>query len=142
MGIKNVFNGNKKTLKQLQKKVNEVEKFALIMEDKTDDELQDMTRQFKERLANGESLDSIEAEAFATVREAAKRIRGEYPYPVQIMGAHVLHHGDVAEMCTGEGKTLTGTMPVYLNALEGKGVHVITVNEYLSERDAQQMGEI
>ena len=142
MGIKNVFNGNKKTLKQLQKKVNEVEKFALIMEDKTDDELQDMTRQFKERLANGESLESIEAEAFATVREAAKRIRGEYPYPVQIMGAHVLHHGDVAEMCTGEGKTLTGTMPVYLNALEGKGVHVITVNEYLSERDAQQMGEI
>lgn len=142
MGVKNVFYGNKKTLKKLQKKANEVEKFASVMEDKSDEELQDMTRQFKERLAKGESLDSIEAEAFATVREAARRIRGEYPYPVQIMGAHVLHHGDVAEMQTGEGKTLTGTMPVYLNALEGKGVHVITVNEYLSQRDAQQMGEI
>lgn len=142
MGVKNLFSGNKKNQKKLQKKAKEVEAFASTMENKTDDELKDMTRQFRERLAKGESLDSMLAETFAVVREAARRVRGEYPYPVQIMGAYVLHNGDVAEMKTGEGKTLTATMAVYANALTGKGVHVVTVNEYLSHRDAQQMGLI
>ncbi|OIB50677.1 preprotein translocase subunit SecA [Streptococcus pneumoniae] len=100
------------------------------------------TVEFKERYQNGESLDSLLYEAFAVVREGAKRVLGLFPYKVQVMGGIVLHHGDVPEMRTGEGKTLTATMPVYLNALSGKGVHVVTVNEYLSERDATEMGEL
>ena len=105
-------------------------------------ELKNKTQEFKERLAQGESLDDLLPEAFAVVREAAKRVLGLFPYKVQVMGGIVLHHGDVPEMRTGEGKTLTATMPVYLNALSGKGVHVVTVNEYLTERDATEMGEL
>jgi len=108
----------------------------------TDEELQAKTVEFKERYANGETLDQLLYEAFAVVREGAKRVLGLFPYKVQVMGGIVLHHGDVPEMRTGEGKTLTATMPVYLNALSGKGVHVVTVNEYLSERDATEMGEL
>ena len=108
----------------------------------SDDELRAKTQYFKDRLAKGETLDDIKIEAFAVAREAAKRTLNEFPYKVQIMGSLVLHDGDVAEMKTGEGKTLTATMAVYLNALTGKGVHVITVNEYLSERDANWMGQI
>ncbi|WP_314482123.1 preprotein translocase subunit SecA, partial [Streptococcus cristatus] len=108
----------------------------------TDEELQAKTVEFKERYANGETLDQLLFEAFAVVREGAKRVLGLFPYKVQIMGGIVLHHGDVPEMRTGEGKTLTATMPVYLNALSGQGVHVVTVNEYLSERDATEMGEL
>ncbi|CIV90997.1 preprotein translocase subunit SecA [Streptococcus pneumoniae] len=108
----------------------------------TDDQLKAKTVEFKERYQNGESLDSLLYEAFAVVREGAKRVLGLFPYKVQVMGGIVLHHGDVPEMRTGEGKTLTATMPVYLNALSGKGVHVVTVNEYLSERDATEMGEL
>ena len=96
----------------------------------------------KQRYQDGESLDDLLYEAFAVVREAAKRVLGLFPYKVQVMGGIVLHHGDVPEMRTGEGKTLTATMPVYLNALSGKGVHVVTVNEYLTERDATEMGEL
>ena len=109
---------------------------------KSDEELKAMTPALKERLANGETLDDIYVDAFATAREAARRVIGEFPYPVQLMGATVMQGGDIAEMKTGEGKTLTSVMAVYLNALEGKGVHVVTVNEYLSERDANWMGQI
>ena len=108
----------------------------------TDDSLQNKTKEFKERLENGETLNDIKFEAYAVAREAAKRVIGEFPYKVQIMGALVLNEGDVAEMRTGEGKTLTATMAVYLNALSGDGVHIITVNEYLAKRDAEWMGKI
>ena len=108
----------------------------------SDEQLREKTVEFKDRLAKGETLDDIKVEAFAVAREAARRTIGEFPYKVQIIGSLVLHAGDVAEMKTGEGKTLTATMAVYLNALAGKGVHVVTVNEYLSERDANWMGQI
>ena len=108
----------------------------------SDDELKAKTVEFKQRYQDGESLDDLLYEAFAVVREGAKRVLGLFPYKVQVMGGIVLHHGDVPEMRTGEGKTLTATMPVYLNALSGKGVHVVTVNEYLTERDATEMGEL
>ena len=119
-----------------------VEALAEEMKALSDEELRAKTPYFKERLKNGETLDDIKIEAFAVAREAARRTLNEYPYEVQIMGSLVLHDGDVAEMKTGEGKTLTATMAVYLNALAGNGVHVITVNEYLSERDANWMGQI
>ncbi len=112
------------------------------MKSLSDDELRAKTDYFKEQLRNGKKLDDIKVEAFAVAREAARRTIGEFPYKVQIIGSLALHAGDVAEMKTGEGKTLTATMAVYLNALAGKGVHVVTVNEYLSERDANWMGQI
>ena len=112
------------------------------MKSLSDDELRAKTDYFKEQLRNGKKLDDIKVEAFAVAREAARRTIGEFPYKVQIIGSIALHAGDVAEMKTSEGKTLTATMAVYLNALAGKGVHVVTVNEYLSERDANWMGQI
>lgn len=119
---------------------------VIALEDKmkamSDEQLREKTVEFKDRLAKGETLDDIKVEAFAVAKEAARRTIGEFPYKVQIIGSLVLHAGDVAEMKTGEGKTLTATMAVYLNALAGKGVHVVTVNEYLSERDANWMGQI
>ena len=128
------------------KKYGKIADKVLALEDQmkalSDDELKAKTPYFKDRLAKGETLDDIKIEAFAVAREAARRTLNEFPYKVQIMGSLVLHDGDVAEMKTGEGKTLTATMAVYLNALAGKGVHVITVNEYLSERDANWMGQI
>ena len=108
----------------------------------SDEQLQAKTSEFKERLEKGETLDDILPEAFATAREGAKRVLGLFPFRVQIIGGITLHEGNIAEMKTGEGKTLTATMPVYLNALAGKGVHVVTVNEYLSQRDATEMGEL
>ena len=108
----------------------------------SDDELRDNTRKFKERLANGETLDDLLPEAFATVREAARRVLNMEHYPVQLIGGIVLHQGRIAEMRTGEGKTLVSTLPAYLNALEGKGVHVVTVNDYLAKRDAEWMGQV
>lgn len=108
----------------------------------SDQELRNKTAEFKSRLQNGESLDQLLPEAFAVVREACWRVRAEKPYPVQVIGAGIIHGGDLAEMETGSGKTLTSTMPVYLNALEGKGVHVVTVNEYLARRDAVSMGQV
>ncbi|BDR57943.1 preprotein translocase subunit SecA [Xylocopilactobacillus apicola] len=108
----------------------------------SDDELKSKTEEFKERYQKGETLDQLLPEAFATVREGARRVLGLFPFRVQIIGGISLHEGNISEMKTGEGKTLTATMPVYLNALSGKGVHVVTVNEYLSERDATEMGEL
>ncbi len=137
-----LFNSNKKDIAQLEKKVAPIEALAEVMKKKTDEELQAMTPYLKDKLANGATLDDILPEAYATVREAANRKIHEYAYHVQLMGAVVLHQGDIAEMRTGEGKTLTSIFPVYLNALSGKGVHVITVNDYLAERDSQWMGQI
>lgn len=108
----------------------------------TDEQLQAKTAEFKSRYQKGETLDQLLPEAFAVVREAAKRVLGLYPYHVQLMGGIVLHDGNIPEMRTGEGKTLTATMPVYLNALTGEGVHVVTVNEYLATRDSTEMGEL
>ena len=142
MKLFEIFDKSKQELKNAQKIADKVDLLADEYSKLTDDELKNKTVLFKERLAKGETLDDIEVEAFATVREAAKRTIGQYPYKVQIMGAHVLHGGNVSEQATGSGKTLTATMPTYLNALSGKGVHVITVNEYLSERDAEWMGQI
>ena len=112
------------------------------MEALTDEQLKAKTPQFKERLAKGETLDDLLPEAFATVREAAKRVIGLRPYDVQLLGGIVLHQGKIAEMRTGEGKTLVAVLPSYLNALTGKGVHVVTVNDYLAKRDRQWMGPI
>ena len=108
----------------------------------TDAELQAKTPEFKERLANGETLDDILPEAFAAVREAADRVLGMRPYPVQLVGGIVLHQGRIAEMKTGEGKTLVATLPAYLNALTGEGVHIVTVNDYLAKRDSEWMGKV
>lgn len=140
--LSNLLNFDKKRLNEIKKVATKVDSYAKAMSDKSDDELKQQTPLFKERLKNGETLDDILPEAFATVREAARRVIGEYPYFVQIMGGIVLHDGDIAEMKTGEGKTLTSIMPVYLNALSGDGVHIVTVNEYLAERDSKWMGQI
>ena len=133
---------NDKQLKKLRKIADKVDALADIYAAKTDEELRACTDIFKSRLADGETLDDILPEAFATVREAATRALGLRPYYVQIIGGIVLHQGRIAEMSTGEGKTLVSTMPVYLNALTGKGVHVVTVNEYLASRDATWMGKV
>ena len=140
--INKLFDSTKRDVKMLEKKIAPILQLADSMADLSDEQLKNKTEQFKERLNNGETLDDIMCEAYAVVREAAKRVIGEYAYPVQLMGAVVLHQGDIAEMKTGEGKTLTSIFPVYLNALSGKGVHVITVNDYLAERDSQWMGRI
>ena len=140
--INKLFDSTKRDVKMLEKKIAPILQLADSMADLSDEQLRNKTEQFKERLNNGETLDDIMCEAYAVVREAAKRVIGEYAYPVQLMGAVVLHQGDIAEMKTGEGKTLTSIFPVYLNALSGKGVHVITVNDYLAERDSQWMGRI
>jgi len=131
-----------RALKKLEKQAAQVLTYEKTMAAATDDELKAKTDYFKQMLQNGKTLDDIKYEAFAVAREAAKRTLGEFPFPVQIMGAIALHQGDVAEMKTGEGKTLTATMAVYLNALQGNGVHVVTVNEYLAARDAEWMGQI
>lgn len=140
--LKTIIENDKGEIRRLEKMADKVFKYEDPMAALTDDQLKAKTVEFKERYQNGESLDSLLYEAFAVVREGAKRVLGLFPYKVQVMGGIVLHHGDVPEMRTGEGKTLTATMPVYLNALSGKGVHVVTVNEYLSERDATEMGEL
>ncbi len=140
--IRDIIENDKGELKKLDKLAKKVEGYADEMAALEDAALQAKTEEFKKRYQNGETLDDLLPEAFAVVREGAKRVLGLYPYHVQIMGGIVLHHGDVPEMRTGEGKTLTATMPVYLNALAGKGVHVITVNEYLTTRDATEMGEL
>ena len=140
--LKTIIENDKGELRRLEKMADKVLKYEDQMAVLTDDQLKAKTDEFKERYNKGESLDSLLYEAFAVVREAAKRVLGLFPYKVQVMGGIVLHHGDVPEMRTGEGKTLTATMPVYLNALAGEGVHVVTVNEYLTERDATEMGEL
>ncbi|MFD0827037.1 preprotein translocase subunit SecA [Neobacillus sp. M.A.Huq-85] len=143
MGILNkLYDVNKRELKRLDKLANQIEALASDTEKLTDDQLREKTAEFKQRYQNGESLDDVLVEAFAVVREGARRVLGLYPYHVQLMGGISLHEGNISEMKTGEGKTLTATMPVYLNALSGKGVHVVTVNEYLASRDAQEMGQL
>ncbi|HEM3666359.1 TPA: preprotein translocase subunit SecA [Streptococcus suis] len=140
--LRSLIENDKGELRKLEKLADKVFSYADEMEALTDEQLQAKTAEFKERYNNGESLDDLLYEAYAVVREGARRVLGLYPYKVQVMGGIVLHNGDVPEMRTGEGKTLTATMPVYLNALSGQGVHVVTVNEYLSTRDATEMGEL
>ncbi|RLQ96771.1 preprotein translocase subunit SecA [Falsibacillus albus] len=143
LGILNkVFDDNKRTLKRLEKMADQIDALGPEMEKLSDDQLRGKTEEFKARYQKGESLDDLLIEAFAVVREGSRRVLGLYPYKVQLMGGVSLHEGNISEMKTGEGKTLTATMPVYLNALSGKGVHVITVNEYLASRDAEEMGEL
>ncbi|MBT2729630.1 preprotein translocase subunit SecA [Bacillus sp. ISL-75] len=143
MGILNkVFDLNKRELKRLDKLATKIDALATETERLTDDQLREKTEEFKARYQNGETLDDLLVEAFAVVREGARRVLGLYPYHVQLMGGISLHEGNISEMKTGEGKTLTATMPVYLNALSGKGVHVVTVNEYLASRDADEMGQL
>ncbi|MBA2463906.1 MAG: preprotein translocase subunit SecA, partial [Nocardioidaceae bacterium] len=134
--------GEGKVLRQMEavaKAVNAIEDDFVAM---TDEELRGQTEEFKRRLADGESLDDLMPEAFATVREAAKRVLGQRHFDVQIMGGAALHLGNIAEMKTGEGKTLVSTLPAYLNALSGKGVHVVTVNDYLAKFHAEWMGRV
>ncbi len=133
---------NDRTLKQIQPlvhRVNELEETVLSLDDAA---LAARTVEFRERIAKGETVDQILPEAFATIREAGKRVLGERHYDVQLVGGIILHQGQIAEMKTGEGKTLTSTLPVYLNALAGKGVHLVTVNDYLAARDADWMGQV
>lgn len=140
--LKELFDTDRQSLKRYGKIADRIEALENDYAALSDEELQAKTPEFKSRLEAGESLDDILPEAFATVREASKRILGLFPFRVQLMGGMALHEGNIAEMKTGEGKTLTATMPVYLNALSGKGVHVVTVNEYLATRDAEEMGEL
>ncbi|HPL93342.1 MAG TPA: preprotein translocase subunit SecA [bacterium] len=144
MGLWNLFfkSPNEKTLIELKQIVGQINEYKEIIEKLDDAQLKAQTLKFKEMLANGKTLNDILPEAFATVREASKRVLGLFHYDVQLMGGVVLHQGKIAEMRTGEGKTLVATLPTYLNALTGKGVHVITVNDYLSARDAVWMGKI
>ncbi|NRO58177.1 preprotein translocase subunit SecA [Lactobacillus helveticus] len=140
--LKKLYNDDKRELKKFEKYANKVEGYADEMSKLTDEQLQAKTPEFRERIKKGESLNDLLPEAFAVAREGAKRVLGLYPFHVQILGGIALHFGNIAEMMTGEGKTLTATMPVYLNALEGKGVHVVTVNEYLSSRDEEEMSQL
>lgn len=140
--LKKWVESDKRELRRLGKIADKVEALADKMAALSDEELKAQTPALKERYAKGATLDELLPEAFAVCREGAKRVLGLYPYRVQIIGGIVLHEGNIAEMKTGEGKTLTATMPVYLNALAGKGVHVVTVNEYLAGRDASEMGEL
>ena len=140
--IKKMLDPSVKVLKRADKLADEVIALEPHMQQLTDEQLQNKTLEFKERIEKGETLDDLLVEAFAVVREASTRVLGMKPYKVQIIGGIALHGGNIAEMRTGEGKTLTSTMPAYLNALEGKGVHIITVNEYLASRDAREMGEL
>ena len=140
--IEKLFKVDEKVLAKYVKQAKKVESYADEMAKLTDEELRAKTQYFKDLLANGKTLEDIKFEAFAVCREAAKRTLNQFPFEVQIIGSLVLNDGEIAEMRTGEGKTLTCTMAVYLNALSGKGVHVVTVNEYLAERDANWMGQI
>ncbi|QGH34105.1 preprotein translocase subunit SecA [Gracilibacillus salitolerans] len=141
--LKKVFgDGNQRELKSLEKIADEIEALEPSIQLLSDDDLKNKTQVFMERYQNGETLDDLLVEAFAVVREAAKRVLGMRPFYVQLVGAIAMHNGNIAEMKTGEGKTLASTMPAYLNAITGKGVHIITVNDYLADRDAREMGEL
>lgn len=140
--LRKIIESDKGTMRRLNRIATQVEAYADDMAALSDEELQAKTPYFRDLLKNGKSLDDILPEAFAVVREGARRVLGLYPFHVQIMGSTVLHGGNIAEMRTGEGKTLTATMAVYLNALPQEGVHVVTVNEYLSARDGEEMGEL
>ena len=140
--LRRLFDQEYKELKRFGALADSIEALSSEYSELSDEKLKAKTNEFKERLVNGETLDDILVEAFATIREAAKRVIGEYPFRVQLLGGIAIHYGNIAEMKTGEGKTLTTILPAYLNALTGKGVHVITVNEYLTTRNAEWMGKI
>ena len=140
--FKKIFDHEYKELERFKSIADKVDALDEEYQSLSDEALKGKTEEFKERLENGETLEDILVEAFATAREAAFRVIGEKPYYVQILGGLAIHYGNIAEMKTGEGKTLTSTMPAYLNALSGHGVHIITVNEYLAGRDAEWMGNI
>ena len=131
---------SQREIKKIQPIVDKILSMEEAYKALTDEELKAKTPEFKERLAQGETLDDILPEAFAAIREAADRVLGMRPYPVQLIGGIVLHQGRIAEMKTGEGKTLVAILPCYLNALTGEGVHVVTVNDYLARRDSEWMG--
>src|SRR5512139_205213 len=133
---------NERELKRIQPVVDRINQFEAGIQPLSDEQLRAKTSEFRSRLDQGESLDQILPEAFAVVRETARRTLGERHYDVQLIGGLVLHEGKIAEMATGEGKTLVATLPAYLNALSGRGVHVITVNDYLAKRDTQWMGPV
>ena len=133
---------SERELKRIYPIVDKVESYKDAMAALSDEELKGKTKEYKERFEKGASLDELLPEAYATVREAAKRVLGMEHYRVQIIGGIILHQGRIAEMRTGEGKTLVSTLPAYLNALEGKGVCVVTVNDYLAKRDAEWMGKV
>ncbi|WP_075982983.1 accessory Sec system translocase SecA2 [Bacillus massilinigeriensis] len=140
--VKELFNDSSKDIKRLYKLVEKVNKLEAKYEKMTDEELRDMTTKFKEMLEKGKSIDDIKIDAFAVVREASKRVLGLRHYDVQLIGGFVLHENSIAQMNTGEGKTLVATLPSYVHALEGKGVHIITANEYLARRDMELMGQV
>lgn len=140
--LKRLFDPGYRELKRLEKIADQIDALGPEMKRLSDEELQNKTNEFKHRLKQGETLEDILVEAFAVVREAAERVLGERPYYVQLLGGLAIHYGNIAEMKTGEGKTLTSTMPAYLNALTGEGVHIVTVNEYLASRDAEWMGAL
>ena len=133
---------SERELKKIEPIIKKIESMDEAMQALSDEELKAKTAEFKERLANGETLDDLLPEAFAVVREADYRVLGLKPFRVQLIGGVILHQGRIAEMRTGEGKTLVSTLPAYLNALEGKGVHIVTVNDYLANRDAEWMGAV
>ena len=144
MGLmKKIFGDySSRELKSIYPIVDKIESMADEYKAMSDEALRAKTTEFKEPLQNGETLDDILPEAFATVREAADRVLGMRPYRVQLVGGIVLHQGRIAEMKTGEGKTLVATLPAYLNALTGRGVHIVTVNDYLAKRDSEWMGKV
>ena len=133
---------SEKEIKKLKPILKKIEKFGKKIALLSDEELKQKTNEFKKRIENGEKLDKILPEAFAVVREADRRVLGMFPYDEQVMCGILLHQGRIGELATGQGKTLVSTMPAYLNALTGKGVHVVTVNDYLAARDAEQMGKV
>ena len=133
---------SERELKLINPVIDRIEELRPTMQGLSDEELRDKTKEYRQRLSEGTTLDDLLPEAFATVREAARRVLGMEHYRVQLIGGMILHQGRIAEMRTGEGKTLVSTLPAYLNALEGKGVHVVTVNDYLANRDAQWMGKV
>ena len=143
MALFNFFKSfSQKEIDQNMKLVDQILALDESMQKLTDVQLQNKTSEFKQRLSQGETVDDLLVEAFAVVREASSRVLGMKHYPVQLLGGIVLHNGQIAEMRTGEGKTLVSTLPAYLNALDGKGVHIVTVNDYLAKRDAEWMGKV
>ena len=141
--LKKIFgNSNDRLLKTAQPFIDKINSLSVETKKISDDGLAGKTKEFRQRIENGEELDSILPQAFAVVREASERTIGLRPFDVQLIGGYFLHKGYIAEMKTGEGKTLTATLPLYLNALEGKGAHLVTVNDYLAKRDAEWMGKV
>ena len=133
---------NRARVKKLRRITNQINKLAPQMAALSDGQLKDYTRKFRQRLQAGQTLDSLLVEAFAVVREADRRVLGMFPYDVQVMGGIALYQGNIVEMKTGEGKTLTATMPLYLNGLSGDGAMLVTPNEYLAYRDGTEMGQV